>query len=348
MRPLVIVVFARLIVAVHLLPLPVAAQLLDTRLTIASGGIVPDMVSIKMVDDERGWSIIDGRTFLSTIDGGRSWQLAGNRLDTAGYAGTSWGVTSDGELWSLVAHTGQSPSHELLRLKRGENAVALAVPCSGDSGCVADAMVFDAGGRRGLLFGLLPLDSRDEKMVVFRTEDGGRKWVSLDAPDTVVIRGRYTASWIGSAGALLVSGCDFYTTADVGSTWQKSPPSILPSVLCQPDSWPYSIRFIDQATGWLCTYSGWILQTKDAGRSWRISSLGKQTLKLPMLSSEWISFADELQGFVVLNGHILATRDAGDRWQQLPYPEEHFFSTSCAGHACIFRSDARVGGVVFK
>ncbi|MGJ8670240.1 MAG: WD40/YVTN/BNR-like repeat-containing protein [Oceanococcus sp.] len=72
------------------------------------------------------------------------------------------------------------------------------------------------------------------------------------------------------------------------------------------------LRFLDDQRGWAVGHDGTILQTEDAGKSWRLTysdtSLGK-----PLYD---ILFLNENDGYVVgANGMLMRTSDGGENWE---------------------------------
>ena len=82
----------------------------------------------------------------------------------------------------------------------------------------------------------------------------------------------------------LVVGCEVYFTSDGGESWRKAGFGQLDKVVCGDRATPIAIRFGGPArTGWLRTFDGWILETRDGGTFWSTSSLGHhRTTSFPL------------------------------------------------------------------
>jgi photosystem II stability/assembly factor-like uncharacterized protein len=163
-----------------------------------------------------------------------------------------------------------------------------------------------------------------------------------------VYRDNLLALITGKDDALVAVGCDFFRTTDFGLTWKKSPQDGSKAILCGNDSTPFAIRFVSDGNGWLRTANGWILQAGDGGVSWGVSSLGKQLVDFPSTLDEWVGFANELDGLVVVEDGVLATRDGGMTWAPVAGLEKDFWSVSCAGGRCVLVSEHLVAEYTFN
>jgi photosystem II stability/assembly factor-like uncharacterized protein len=109
------------------------------------------------------------------------------------------------------------------------------------------------------------------KNVVFKTEDGGRKWAVLFEKEARVL---YSAEFISEKDMWIIfqdlrNNDEVLRTEDGGKTWVK--------VSSLPRPTPASISFADSKNGWTSTgdgmYADYTYYTNDGGRSWFKSEL---------------------------------------------------------------------------
>lgn len=114
-----------------------------------------------------------------------------------------------------------------------------------------------------------------------------------------------------------------FRTQDCGAHWEK---------VAELDNTAVDqLRFVDQTTGWAIareagqTTSGAgintfkILQTKDGGQSWDVQWEEKS---VPSGDDLW--FWDPAQGYALINGRLLATRNGGQKWSPLSFGADNF------------------------
>ncbi len=92
----------------------------------------------------------------------------------------------------------------------------------------------------------------------------------------------------------------------------------------QHNNYFYSIRFVNNNTGFITGGDGEILKTSDAGNTWkRVQTNVTRNIKD-------IYFADEKKGLAVGdNGLIISTENGGETWTDLKYPDDIDFLSVC-------------------
>jgi len=265
--------------------------------------IAPDPLStVQFVDSRDGW-VLDGHDRIErTTDGGRSWQLlpplpAGVGRSVAGFSFLSKTVgylsawmhgpvqftTQDGGMtWHLSNARRGFPdgTHTVWIPTEGgrSSRVLLRVPWNSE---LFRPTVF---GRRLVAASLVVGNPYGDRLVVYRSGDGGRTWTTRDAPGlfpgrvdggspTVGFTALTPTKWVAqSASSILI-------TLDAGRTWRKTKPVNIPR------SWADSVgAFTSLRDGWglfetppprstrpsLAPASpSWILmRTTDGGRHW--------------------------------------------------------------------------------
>jgi photosystem II stability/assembly factor-like uncharacterized protein len=325
--------------------LAVAATLkgqVSTIVMLNPGDPGPVLNGIQMIDNSRGWANSDG-ILWTTANGGATWTSPpiGGVFPASG-----WGVTSDGGAWGLLHNPLNDPSVEIVRVTTRGGVERRSTPCSPKINCYSAVAAFSLDGQKGILAGIIEGDREHDRTKGYRTTDGGRSWTALAAFPSSINRGDLTIVLTGDSGATMNTGCDFYITSNFGDTWTKGTAAV-PAAMCSGTSHPYSIKFSGSLNGWLRTDDGWILQSEDGGASWKVSSLGHQTIFFPKRNDSWISFSDRLAGLIVVQGQLLLTRDGGRTWTTVPSNGERFAGVSCASKRCVVSSDKRISEFTF-
>lgn len=267
--------------------------LLSTR---SDRGAAPNLRAFRMVDERRGWTILESG-FWYTDDGAKTWrQVSGDNANPGGPV-ESWGVTTNGEAWALGQRSFSEPPVDLVRVAPDGTSRRLALPCPTVAECLPVAADFTSDGRRGFLFALAPTGAKGRDRVrAFKTNDGGGHWIGIDAPEAVVSGGKLYARAVGDSSIFLGVDCDLYVSLNWGRSWQRAADEGLDQILSGAWAMPLTIRFTGPKTGWMRTDDGWILTTRDAGASWVVSALGHQRSPFPNTIDEWISFSDSSRG----------------------------------------------------
>lgn len=320
-----------------------AAAQISTVALLKPGDSVPMLNGIRMVDTLRGWANSSGGLW-STTDGGATWKSSSIG---AIIPASSWGVATDGRAWGFITSPKGDSSVEAIKVNSGGGVERRSTPCSPKIGCFSGVGAFSIDGQKGLFAGIIEGDPEHDKTRGYRTNDGGRTWTELQAFPPSIYRGDVTIVLTGETRAAMITGCDFYITADLGDTWTKAAPAH-PAEMCSGTSNPYNIRFQGSESGWLRTDDGWILQSADGGTSWRVSSLRRQTIFFPKQYDSWVSFSDEMDGLSVIQGQLFLTRDGGRQWTTIPSNGETFAGVSCAGKRCVISSDRRISEFIFR
>ncbi|MCR4419433.1 MAG: hypothetical protein QHH27_03050 [Clostridia bacterium] len=114
-------------------------------------------------------------------------------------------------------------------------------------------------------------------------------------------------------------GSQILRTLDGGAHWEKAAEL--------KDTAVHRLRFVDRTTGWALAESGGqnskaqagmvkLLHTEDGGQTWE-AQWEETSTNLPAGYDLW--FQDATQGYALLNGRLLATRDGGKQWFSLSF-----------------------------
>lgn len=143
-----------------------------------------------------------------------------------------------------------------------------------------------------------------EAREVYTSADAGKSWVQTQLPNE--FKQRAIAARDGQHAVIVGDYGNVWMTADRGKSWQK--------VTVPVDSTLTDVQFFGDLA-WIGGYSGVILHSKDAGKTWtRQPTVGS-------VSVESVSFADASHGIAVgWAGAILRTVDGGVTWEPIKSP----------------------------
>jgi photosystem II stability/assembly factor-like uncharacterized protein len=169
--------------------------------------------------------------------------------------------------------------------------------------------VYFSDARNGWLVcerNIYQLRTREEpRTYLMKTSNGGATWrrVNVIGSDVdaqllkVVFKGNGSGYAFGEAGVL-------YATRDNGESWSRQ---VLPT-----NHLLLGGSFIEREEGWLVGAGATILQTSDAGETWRKIS----DPRMAGVRFNSVSFVDRSHGWVAgSGGRIFSTSDAGKTWR---------------------------------
>lgn len=252
------------------------------------------LYDVTFVSATKGFIVGAGGTVLETADGGATWTKRKNLTDDT-IRQIIFSDPNNG--WILcerdIFNRGPKSSSYLMRTNDGGETWE-KVDFSGGGRDRVTRLFFNSKGA-GIAIG--------EDGVIYDYHPGRGTWDrQINAFRNLLLGGMFnddrTATIVGGGGSV------FYSD-DGGSSWEPS------SVSGNPAGRIYSVFFLNRSNGWIAGAGGTILQTMNAGRSWRLQASGV-TADLTD-----IGFINSAEGFAVgADGTILHTMNAGNVWVQ--------------------------------
>jgi photosystem II stability/assembly factor-like uncharacterized protein len=179
---------------------------------------------------------------------------------------------------------------------------------------------------------LLPAGSMfNHPKPLLATSSGGRNWQRIASPcrrqwGLTVALSRPTPSqgWVActSEAGAGSQGKEVWSTGDGGRSWRLRARTKLPGLPAaglrnQGDlplfGYVTGIAFLPDRRGWLWESRGWLLMTRDGGRSWRRSPI----TKADTVAAQSASLLSDRLGYVLLRGctvKLVRTQDSGASW----------------------------------
>ncbi len=138
---------------------------------------------------------------------------------------------------------------------------------------------------------------------VFRTLDGGDTWTSLPNPATTSL---YSIDfWDYDHGIAVGYNYSIMTTSNGGTSWTYN-------YSWGVSQWYLDVQFTSATTAYMCSSTGAVLKSTNAGASWTNTFTGNSN------QLARIFFLDDELGFACgLNGTIIKTINGGDDWELL-------------------------------
>lgn len=332
--------FRTLLPRLYLLPLLMAACSNSERsIRIKPVGLLPTSFvrSIQFVSAERGWVCSDHRLWR-TDDGGLHWQVnslpatADGRSSITGFhmfdTSTGW-LLYRGLLYRTI-DSGKSwqPGPALpTRLVQGSMA----------------AVWFEPSMRVGWAAGgVLSADVPDPKSdfaeqlraAIFQTSDGGSQWTEQVISAKQAVREIEKVFFAAGSTGLAFSRDAVFVTVDTGRRWE--PISLTPGCthsrlfdagleknIYAPflDGGPIEATFVGRSIAWIADNNGYLLQTRDGGKTWCDVYPPLDEKPDPKHSLVAIGFNTESTGWAMdVSGRLLNTVDEGRRWRPVPLP----------------------------
>jgi photosystem II stability/assembly factor-like uncharacterized protein len=139
-----------------------------------------------------------------------------------------------------------------------------------------------------------------------------------------------TVGWI-------LEALSIWHTKDGGITWTKVLSVLSPGIDGQPTR-----MFVINETTLLAIGTGQVFLTKDSGATWKIQTVGNK----PDLRDVW--FSDSKNGWIIgytsgsksISMVLFSTKDGGESWIELPYPESEMMPFSL----CFVDNDGWISG----
>lgn len=280
-----------------------------------------DLVSIHMIDARVGWAL-STHAVLRTIDGGARWaDVTPQGVTVAGSSGTAMAFLSTRIGWVVVSHGGHMGI--VIRTTDGgrtwrSTSIGFARPAIG----VRQISFIDA--RHGWLLVTLTVTAGANSAVqIFRTSDGGTRWISVSytavqrsSPGSLPYGGSkeglgFRDPTTGFAGGRVDGPAGFvylYVSHDGGATWRHQG-------LTLPASYGTSYptfaapTFYTPVEGILpVTFAAaqLVYITHNGGRTWQATR--------PLHGPVTLSFGDPQHGWALGAGVLYTTRDEGRHW----------------------------------
>ena len=293
------------------------------QLRLRTTGVKASLRGLCAVDGQVAWAGGSQGTLIKTTDGGATWQA----VVVKGYEEAEF---RDIHAWSkdeaCVMVAGQ-PAHMLRTHDGGESWGVVFKDPRADA--FFDSLEFYADGKRGLLFG----DPIEGRISLFATDDGGRRWSTVDAPRAQQGEAGFAASgtciavhgqraWIGLGGAVANGRARVLVSKDRGNGWS----AVETPLPCGQSSGIFSILFWndDQGVAVGGDYQkpdvdqNNIILSQDGGRSW------SQPNKRPTGYRSAVALVSTNPVVLIATGPngTDVSRDAGKSWQRL---SEHGF-----------------------
>lgn len=253
------------------------------------------------VNQNRGWIAGSGGTFLTTIDGGKTWKKERNFTDD-----TIREVyfTDEKNGWLLcernIFNLGASAPSYLLKTSDG-GAKWERVEFNGDRRERIAGIFFNAHGS-GAAIG--------ERGAYFSLQNDGKSWKKMSLPVRYLMLDGVFSDDLN--GAMVGAGGSIFFTEDGGLSWNKS------DVPQNSETKLNSVFFVNQKAGWTVGTQGKIYQTFNGGKVWREQN--SATAK----NLTDVAFINTAEGWAVgEDGLILHTTTAGNVWKTIGSKVRH-------------------------
>lgn len=248
--------------------------------------------AIHFVNEKNGWIGGSGGTFLSTMDGGKTWRqshkFTGDTIRKIYFSDENNGwLLCERDLFSLGAN---SPSYLLKTANGGAKWEKVDF-----TGAKRERIsnIFFTSDNYGIAVG--------ETGAFFVMQDDRKTWKKQPAPVRyLLLDGIFTDN---SKGVMVGASGTILFTEDAGFTWDKA------TLAGDAKAKLHSVFFINSKNGWTVGAQGKIFHTFNGGRFWREQNSG--------ISKDLndIFFLDTAEGWAVGNdGAILHTTTAGNVW----------------------------------
>lgn len=283
--------------------------------------------AVYFLDESRGWAVGGKGAFLSTVDGGRTWQARRSPTEDTLLdirftdERTGW-MVCERDFYKLRTET-EARSYLLKTTDGGESWSR--IEAAGKDVNARLAGIAFADKDHGWTFG--------EEGALFVTKDGGETWTrQLTHTRRLLLSGAFrdaNTGWLAGAGATLLY------TSDGGATWRAgqlpqtadSPtradahgPAQAVGASAQKKRPPRinALSFIDERRGWAVGSGGAIFSTVNGGRTWRALKSNTEENLFD------VKFFDESEGWAVgSGGAIIRTTDGGETWRAARTDAKH-------------------------
>ncbi|MCY7348742.1 MAG: hypothetical protein LH614_21340 [Pyrinomonadaceae bacterium] len=256
---------------------------------------------VYFLNEQDGWIVGSGGTYLKTLDGGKNWtkekNFTADNLRQIYFTDekTGW-LLCERDLYTLGAN---SPSYLLKTIDGGVNWERVEFA---DSQRKRVTKFFFTKNGAGLAVG--------EVGALFALADDKKNWKRTASPARYLLSdGTFTDDL---NGAVVGAGGTILFTADAGSSWNKA------SIFGSEDAKLNAVFFINQKNGWTVGANGKIFQTVNGGKIWR----EQQSNVAADLTD--IFFTNTANGWAVgEQGAILRTETAGNVWTKVKSNTKH-------------------------
>ncbi len=230
---------------------------------------------IYFIDEQTGYAVGNIYTFLTTKDGGKNWEIAGDLPGEYGFR--VYFISKDQGVVSIA-------DEGLYRTNDGGKTWKNVL----EKDDFFVSIVF-----RGTEEGWA-LHSHGE---MYHTKDAGKTWQLLSTlPEGIW----WDAYFVNLQTGFACGRNGIMKTSDGGLTWRE---------VFNPGIFINSIDFIDGQTGWASGDSGLVCKTTDGGETWKITDTLTNT------SLYDISFMNQHRGYLVSDGYgVFRSDDGGESW----------------------------------
>ncbi len=247
---------------------------------------------VYFLTENKGWIAGSGGTFLTTVDGGKTWKQEKNFTEDNI---RQIYFTNEKDGWLLcerdIYSLGSSAPSYLLKTSDGGANWERVEFNSGQRERIAKIFFSKKGA--GAAIG--------ERGAYFSLQDDKKTWKKMPSPVRyLMLDGVFTDDF---GGAMVGAGGTIFFTEDAGWSWSKS------NVPDNSNVKLNSVFFINQKTGWTVGTQGKIYQTVNGGKVWREqnSATAKDLTD--------VFFRSTAEGWAVgEEGLILHTTTAGNIW----------------------------------
>ena len=261
---------------------------------------------VHFVDENRGWAVGGSGVLLSTINGGRSWQVAAQRptedtiRDFEFIDATNGWMLCERSIHALIASDEPRRSY-LLRTMDGGQKWQRANVTGLDAEISLTRVVF-ADLQHGWVFG--------DMGTLYATRDGGATWTKqLTGTQRLLLGGSFPdpqRGWIVGAHATIL------LTVDGGATWNEAVSTVRARRASARGLPPRlnAVAFVDAERGWMVGTGGCIFATTNGGRTWQQQ---QSNVAADLLD---VKFVNASEGWAVgTNGTIIHTANGGTEWR---------------------------------
>lgn len=294
--------------------LPGHARAASSVWTKQPAGTMAWLRAVHFFDEARGWAVGGRGVLLSTIDGGKHWQVRrrpteDNLLDVYfTKAATGWLVC---EPSIYESKTKDEPRSYLLQTTNGGETWTRVRP-TGPDVYVRIVRIIFADEMHGWVFG--------ELGALYTTADGGATWTPQPLPTRHLLLG---GAFLDAAqGWLVGAGATLLRTNDHGLTWRAGEIEMTDGAAGQVTAATHSpvttrgaarlhaVSFPNARRGWAVGAKGQIFTTANGGRTWHAQT---STVVADLFD---VKFFDEQEGWVAgADGTLLHTTDGGLHWR---------------------------------
>ncbi len=256
---------------------------------------------VYFLNEQNGWIVGSGGSYLTTNDGGKTWTKRKNFTDDTirqihfTDASNGW-LLCERDLYSLGAN---APSYLLRTTNGGTDWERIEFTASQRKRITK---IFFTKNGAGFALG--------EGGAIYAMSDDEKIWKRAPLPlRYLMFDGIFTDD---SSGVIVGAGGSILFTGDAGLSWTKA------SIFGSAEAKLNSIFFINQRNGWTVGGGGKIFQTVNGGKIWREQ---KSNVTNDLTD---IFFTDTAEGWAIGDeGIVLHTTTAGNVWTMVNSNARH-------------------------